>query len=81
MAWCDLAVTAGGSTLWELAYFHVPSVVLIVAENQRLVQWLHAQGLPARWRRQSTFRGGVASAVRELASDTARRTMLADRFA
>jgi spore coat polysaccharide biosynthesis predicted glycosyltransferase SpsG len=34
MAWCDLAITAGGSTLWELAYFHVPAIVILTAENQ-----------------------------------------------
>ena len=35
MAQCDAAITAGGSTVWELAYFAVPSIVLVVAENQR----------------------------------------------
>jgi UDP-2,4-diacetamido-2,4,6-trideoxy-beta-L-altropyranose hydrolase len=34
MAECDMAVVAGGSTLWELAYFYVPSIVLVLAENQ-----------------------------------------------
>ena len=45
MAWCDLAVTAGGSTLWELAYFYVPSIVLLVAENQEpAMSLLHDRG-------------------------------------
>ncbi|MNR75302.1 UDP-2,4-diacetamido-2,4,6-trideoxy-beta-L-altropyranose hydrolase [compost metagenome] len=35
MAWADVAITAGGSTCWELALMGVPSVVLITAENQR----------------------------------------------
>jgi UDP-2,4-diacetamido-2,4,6-trideoxy-beta-L-altropyranose hydrolase len=35
MAQCGAAITAGGSTVWELAYFAVPSVVLVIAENQR----------------------------------------------
>jgi UDP-2,4-diacetamido-2,4,6-trideoxy-beta-L-altropyranose hydrolase len=34
MAACDMAITAGGSTVWELAYFRVPCVVLIAADNQ-----------------------------------------------
>ncbi|MFC1884987.1 UDP-2,4-diacetamido-2,4,6-trideoxy-beta-L-altropyranose hydrolase [Thermodesulfobacteriota bacterium] len=34
MAWADLAVTAGGSTCWELCFMGVPSVVVCVAENQ-----------------------------------------------
>ncbi len=34
MAWADAAVTAGGTTTWELAYFGVPSITMILADNQ-----------------------------------------------
>ena len=34
MAWCDLAVTAVGGTLWELAYCRVPCIALLVSEDQ-----------------------------------------------
>jgi UDP-2,4-diacetamido-2,4,6-trideoxy-beta-L-altropyranose hydrolase len=34
MAWADVAVAAGGSTSWELAFMGLPSLVLILAENQ-----------------------------------------------
>jgi UDP-2,4-diacetamido-2,4,6-trideoxy-beta-L-altropyranose hydrolase len=34
MAWADAAVTAGGTTCWELAYMGVPFLVGILAENQ-----------------------------------------------
>ncbi|MBE9068428.1 UDP-2,4-diacetamido-2,4,6-trideoxy-beta-L-altropyranose hydrolase [Leptolyngbya cf. ectocarpi LEGE 11479] len=34
MAWADLAVTAGGSTCWELAFMGLPSLMIILAENQ-----------------------------------------------
>ena len=34
MAWADMAVTAGGSTCWELAFMGVPSLIITVAENQ-----------------------------------------------
>lgn len=34
MAWADLAVSAGGSTCWELAFMGLPSVVVVLAENQ-----------------------------------------------
>jgi UDP-2,4-diacetamido-2,4,6-trideoxy-beta-L-altropyranose hydrolase len=37
MAECDMAVSAGGSTLWELSYSAVPCVVVVIAENQRSV--------------------------------------------
>ena len=35
MAWADVAVTAGGSTCWELAFMGLPSLILILADNQR----------------------------------------------
>jgi len=35
MASADLAVSAAGTTLWELAYMGVPTIAVIVAENQR----------------------------------------------
>jgi RimJ/RimL family protein N-acetyltransferase len=34
MSWADLAITAGGSTCWELAFMGVPSLIITVAENQ-----------------------------------------------
>lgn len=34
MAWADLAVSAAGSTCWELAYMGLPAVVTVLAENQ-----------------------------------------------
>jgi UDP-2,4-diacetamido-2,4,6-trideoxy-beta-L-altropyranose hydrolase len=37
MAWADLAVTAGGSTCWELACMGVPALTLVLADNQRNV--------------------------------------------
>ncbi len=36
MSKCDIAISAGGSTLYELAYLGVPTIALITAENQRL---------------------------------------------
>jgi UDP-2,4-diacetamido-2,4,6-trideoxy-beta-L-altropyranose hydrolase len=34
MAWADMAIAAGGSTSWELAFMGVPSLLVIVAKNQ-----------------------------------------------
>ncbi len=34
MAWADVAVSAGGTTCWELAFMGLPNVVLVMAENQ-----------------------------------------------
>lgn len=37
MAWADIAVSAGGSTCWELAFMGLPNLILFFAENQRAV--------------------------------------------
>jgi UDP-2,4-diacetamido-2,4,6-trideoxy-beta-L-altropyranose hydrolase len=34
MAWADAAVSAGGSTVWELAFMGLPSLLSVVADNQ-----------------------------------------------
>ncbi len=34
MAWAHVAITAGGSTLWELAFMKLPAAVVILADNQ-----------------------------------------------
>jgi UDP-2,4-diacetamido-2,4,6-trideoxy-beta-L-altropyranose hydrolase len=34
MAWADLALCAGGSTCWELAFMGLPAMVQVLAENQ-----------------------------------------------
>ncbi len=34
MAWADVAIAAGGTTSWELAFMGLPSLVLTLAENQ-----------------------------------------------
>ena len=35
MSWADLAVSAGGSTCWEMAFMGLPAAVLVLAENQK----------------------------------------------
>jgi UDP-2,4-diacetamido-2,4,6-trideoxy-beta-L-altropyranose hydrolase len=37
MNWADIAITGGGSTCYELAFLGLPSLVFILAENQRRV--------------------------------------------
>jgi UDP-2,4-diacetamido-2,4,6-trideoxy-beta-L-altropyranose hydrolase len=41
MAWADIAVTGAGSTCWETAFMGLPSLTIILAENQKRI----AEGL------------------------------------
>lgn len=41
MLWADLAISAGGSTCWELCCLGTPNLILTIAENQ----WIIANGL------------------------------------
>ncbi|MGF1933568.1 MAG: UDP-2,4-diacetamido-2,4,6-trideoxy-beta-L-altropyranose hydrolase [Nostoc sp. ChiQUE02] len=68
MAWADLVVTAGGSTCWELAFMGLPSVILILAENQRAIaQKLDEMGVSIYlgWH-QDVSAAEIASAVAHL---------------
>jgi UDP-2,4-diacetamido-2,4,6-trideoxy-beta-L-altropyranose hydrolase len=35
MAWADVAVSAAGTTLWELLFMQLPTIAVAIAENQR----------------------------------------------
>jgi UDP-2,4-diacetamido-2,4,6-trideoxy-beta-L-altropyranose hydrolase len=37
MAWADVAIAGGGSTNWELAFMGLPSIILVLADNQRAI--------------------------------------------
>ncbi len=37
MSWSDLAISAAGSTCWELAFMGVPIIALILADNQEAI--------------------------------------------
>lgn len=42
MKWADLAVSAGGSTCWELGFIGVPNLIIVIAKNQLpIAQALH----------------------------------------
>ena len=46
MAWADVAVAAGGSTMWEFAFMGLPSIIMILADNQCAVaETLHDYGI------------------------------------
>ena len=49
MAWADVAISAGGSTCWELLFMEIPSLVISIAENQEpVVNGLESRSIAKR---------------------------------
>ncbi len=79
MAEADIAVSAAGSTCWELAFMGLPSILLAVAENQRTLAGLLARlgcATDLGWHEAIRPRE-VSSAVESLASDLRARERMA----
>ena len=81
MAWADVAVSAGGSTCWEMAFMGLPNIILILAENQRRV----AVGLDKLdialnlgWYTEIS-ESGLAQALKMLISNPLHRKMMSER--
>ena len=83
MAWCDLAVTAAGGTLWELAYCRVPCIALLVSEEQ-------SPAMDVLQKREACLslglggqlsRGQLAEAISALCHDPQRRATLSTNLA
>lgn len=77
IARADVAVTAGGSTMWELAALGVPFVSIVVAENQRrAASAMGALGFPSVT--AANIEAELPARLGELIPDAARRQMLSD---
>jgi spore coat polysaccharide biosynthesis predicted glycosyltransferase SpsG len=71
MTGANLAVSAGGSTCWELCFFGVPILVIISAENQRAsARGLHRTGAAVSlgWHEDVEV-GELAEAIENLMND------------
>ena len=78
MRWADMAISAGGTTLWELAMMQLPSLVVQLAENQRpgLTAYTTTGAAHSLGTAETLDVGRVAEQVRALCADVpARRTM------
>ncbi len=81
MAWADVAIAAGGTTCWELAFMGVPSLVLILAENQRLIaEGLDQAGAAVNlgWHKDLSS-SEIENALLSLISDKPKRAEVAQR--
>ena len=81
MAWADLAVTAAGSTSWELARVGTPQIAIVLADNQRpIARGLADAGLAVSlgWH-ADVADDRIADAVAALVGDAGRREELSRR--
>lgn len=81
MAWADLAISAAGSTSWELAFMGLPSLLVTLSENQRgCAQYLQRHGIAINlgWQ-QEVQPTAMATALSALAADVARRAEMSSR--
>jgi UDP-2,4-diacetamido-2,4,6-trideoxy-beta-L-altropyranose hydrolase len=81
MVWADIAIAAGGTTGWELAFMGLPSVVIALADNQRdIATALHREALAIAlgWHSEVTV-PAIAEAVGAMLSDEIRRRAMSQR--
>jgi UDP-2,4-diacetamido-2,4,6-trideoxy-beta-L-altropyranose hydrolase len=79
MHWADLAVSAAGSTCWELACLGIPFGTIVVAENQaRLAEGLAVAGVAVYFGHTQKLRSEklAADIARLMANDEQRRLMV-----
>ena len=75
MAWADVAVAAGGTTSWELAFMGLPSLVIVLADNQvDVATRLGSEGVSTNLGPFSKLRAqDIAAKMRSLLDDATRR--------
>ncbi len=81
MAEADVAISAGGSTCWELAFMGLPSITLVLAENQRrIAEGLAAVGVFVNFGEATNVSpGSLAERLEELLSDSEKRQQMSDQ--
>lgn len=75
MAWADVAVSAGGSTCWEMAFLGLPNIIIYFAENQRpIAEKLHGDGaaMSLGWSHELSIKG-IAQSIEHLLLSKERR--------
>lgn len=78
MAWADLAISAAGSTSWEMAYMGLPALTVVIADNQERIARCLADRGAARplGRVESLDVDVVAAEVHRMVEDANARTTL-----
>ena len=81
MAWADVAVSAAGSTCWELAFMGLPAIAIVCADNQQNVaESLHQAGSVESLGDQSMLSSSdIAAALRCLMRSQRMRRSMSER--
>lgn len=80
MAWADIAISASGTTCWELAFMGLPSLLLVLADNQSST----AEGLNRAGVAKNLGRGSLISedkitvSLMDLVGSSARRREMSE---
>lgn len=81
LEWADVAISAGGTTCWELAFMGLPALTIIMADNQLLVANALAEANVVRnlGRHETLERDDLVSALLSLLSDFPLRAEMSQR--
>jgi spore coat polysaccharide biosynthesis predicted glycosyltransferase SpsG len=80
MAWADIAIAAGGSTSWELAFMGLPSLVITVAENQKTIApELNRQGVIINLGLHQDLTEQISFALQKLIGDRPKRQIMSKK--
>jgi UDP-2,4-diacetamido-2,4,6-trideoxy-beta-L-altropyranose hydrolase len=80
MAWADVAIAAGGSTNWELAFMGLPTMTIVLAENQRgIAETLDRKKIAVNlgWHESLTI-DTIQQAIRDLLPGTRNRIQMSE---
>jgi UDP-2,4-diacetamido-2,4,6-trideoxy-beta-L-altropyranose hydrolase len=81
MAWADIAVSAGGTSTWELVFMGLPMITTIIADNQRqVVEELSKAGVAMNlgWY-QNLNTSRISTAIDGLLNDYEKRAFMSRR--
>lgn len=81
ITWAEAAVSSGGTTSWELAFMGLPSLILILADNQRpIAEQLNAERISMNLGYHDNLSPGeIAQAIMQLVVSARVRTEMARR--
>jgi UDP-2,4-diacetamido-2,4,6-trideoxy-beta-L-altropyranose hydrolase len=81
MSWAELAISASGSTCWEMAFMGLPNIIIIIADNQSgIAKGLSNAGASINWGWHDNIKlKQCTQELREILEDKDKRICLSDQ--